>query len=100
MYVANLQQSLLLYQLIHALQCFTYIHTFDFAAHIAYNAGKEVVCMIEKKCRIIVTDFEYRLLVKAMAEFRNQLLEVQKPTEDINELLLKVIDAPNTRRWR
>lgn len=56
--------------------------------------------MTEKKRRIILTDFEHRLLVKAMAEFRNQLLEEQKPTEDINELLLKVIDAPKTRRWR
>lgn len=56
--------------------------------------------MTEKKRRIILTDFEHRLLVKAMVEFRNQLLEERKPTEDINELLLKVIDAPKTRRWR
>ena len=34
--------------------------------------------MIEKKRRIIVADFEYRLLVKALAEFRNQLLEAKK----------------------
>ena len=56
--------------------------------------------MTEKKCRIIITDFERRLLVKALAEFRNQLLEADKPTEDINELLLKIIDAPKARRWR
>lgn len=56
--------------------------------------------MIEKKRRIIVADFEYRLLVKALTEFRNQLLEEKKPTEDINALILKVIDAPKTRRWR
>lgn len=56
--------------------------------------------MIETKRRIIVTDFEHRLLVKALAEFRNQLLEVKKPTEDINALILKAIDASKTRRWR
>ena len=56
--------------------------------------------MKKTKRRIIATDFEYRLLVKALAEFRNQLLEVKKPTEDINALILKVIDAPKTRRWR
>lgn len=56
--------------------------------------------MTEKKRRIILTDFEHRLLVKALAQFRNELLENGKPTEDINELILKVIDAPKTRRWR
>lgn len=55
--------------------------------------------MTEKKYRIILTDFEFRLMIKALAEFRNQLLEAEKPTEDINALLLKVIDAPKTRRW-
>ncbi len=56
--------------------------------------------MTEKKRRIRVTDFEHRLLVKALAQFRSELLENGKPTEDINELLLKVIDAPKNRRWR
>ena len=56
--------------------------------------------MTEKKHRIILTDFEHRLLINALAHFRNELLETQKVTEDINALLLKVIDAPKTRRWR
>lgn len=55
--------------------------------------------MTEKKRRIILTDFEHRLMVRALPEFRNQLLEAEKPIEDINALLLKVIDAPKTRRW-
>lgn len=56
--------------------------------------------MTGKKRRIIVTDFEHRLLIKALSEFRNQLLEKQIPTEDINDLILKVIAAPKIRRWR
>ena len=56
--------------------------------------------MTEKKHRIILTDFEHRLLVNALVHFRNELLETQRPTEDINNLLLKIIDAPKTRRWR
>ena len=56
--------------------------------------------MTGKKRRITLTDFEYRLLVKALTEFRNQLLEAKKPTEDINALILKVIDAQKTKRWR
>ena len=56
--------------------------------------------MTEKKRRICVTDFEHRLLVKALVQFRRELLETGKPMEGINELLLEVIDAPKSRRWR
>ena len=52
--------------------------------------------MPKKKRKIIIGEFEQRILVKALVEFRNQLLGDGKPTEDINELILKVIDAPNT----
>ena len=56
--------------------------------------------MIKKKRRIIITKFEQRILVRALTEVRNQLLSASKPTEDINELILKVIDAPKYRWWR
>lgn len=56
--------------------------------------------MTEKKRRIVVTDFEHRLLVKALAQFRNELLRTGKPAEDINDLILKVIDAPKNKLWR
>ena len=56
--------------------------------------------MPKKKRKIIIGEFEQRILVKALVEFRNQLLGDGKPTEDINELILKVIDAPKYRWWR
>lgn len=56
--------------------------------------------MVKKKHRIIVTEFEQRLLVRALAEFRSQLLGDGKPTVDINDLILKVIDAPIYKWWR
>ena len=56
--------------------------------------------MVEKKRRIIITEFEQRILVKALVEFRNQLLEDNKPTDDVNELLLKTIDTAKHRWWR
>ena len=56
--------------------------------------------MAEKKRRIIITEFEQRILVKVLAEFRNQLLGDSKPTEDIDILILKVIDAPRYKWWR
>lgn len=56
--------------------------------------------MTSKKRRITLTDFEYRLLINALVDYRNKLLEESKPTEDVNELLVKVIDAPKHRWWR
>lgn len=39
-----------------------------------------------------VTDFECNLLINGMNEFRNMLLTEGLPTEDVDELLLKIID--------
>ena len=46
----------------------------------------------KKKVNLILSDFERRLLVNALIEWRNKLLQDNKPTEDINDLLLKVIN--------
>ena len=56
--------------------------------------------MAEKKRRITLSDFAYRLLINALVDYRNELLAANKPTEDVNELLVKVIDAPKHRWWR
>jgi hypothetical protein len=53
-----------------------------------------------KKRRLIITDFEKGLLINALMQFRNNALATGKPTEDINELILKVIDAPKKKWWR
>lgn len=56
--------------------------------------------MTGKKRRITLTDFEHRLLINALIDYRNKLLDANKPTEDVNELLIKVINTPKTRWWR
>ena len=33
-------------------------------------------------------------------DFRNDLIKEEKPTEDINDLILKVIDAPTKKEKR
>lgn len=53
-----------------------------------------------KKRRLIITDFEKGLLINALMQFRNSALAADKPTEDINELIVKVIDAPKKKWWR
>ena len=75
------------------------LHTFAFTVDVAYNTDEEVVRMTKKKCKIIIGEFEQRILVKALVEFRNQLLGDGRPTEDINDLILKVIDAPIYKWW-
>ena len=55
--------------------------------------------MAEEKRVVELTNFEYRLMVGGLASFRNDLIRKEKPTENVNELLLKVIDAPKKKRF-
>lgn len=55
--------------------------------------------MKEEKRVVELSDFEHRLLVSGLADLRSEMLRDHKPTEDINELLLKVIDAPSKKRF-
>ena len=47
---------------------------------------------MERKIKIKFTDFECNLLINGMNEFRNMLLAEDLPTEDVDELLMKIID--------
>lgn len=42
--------------------------------------------------KIKLTEFECNLLVNGMNKFRNMLLEQDLPTEDVEDLLIKIID--------
>ena len=55
--------------------------------------------MAEEKRVVELTNFEYRLMVGGLASFRNDLIREEKPTEDVTELLLKVIDATKKKRF-
>ncbi len=52
--------------------------------------------------RVLVTldGFEQRLMVNSLVNFRNDLLGTAKPTEDVEDLILKVIDAPPEKEPR
>ena len=56
--------------------------------------------MREEKRVITVNDFEQNLMINGINEFRNMLLEQGMPTEDVDKLLMKVIDAPPQRKRR
>lgn len=50
--------------------------------------------MTEEKVVVTLDCFEQRLMVNGLAGWRNDLIREDKPTEDVDDLLLKVIDAP------
>ena len=56
--------------------------------------------MAEEKKVVTLDDFEQRLMVSGLMDFRNDLLRDEKPTEDITELILKAIDAPTKKEKR
>ena len=47
---------------------------------------------MRRKIKVKFTDVECNLLINGMNEFRNMLLADGLPTEDVDELLLKIID--------
>ena len=55
--------------------------------------------MAEEKRVVELNGFEYRLMVNGLSDFRNDLIRDQKPTEDVDNLLLKVIDAPKKKHF-
>lgn len=54
----------------------------------------------DEKVVVTLDDFEQRLLVSGLADFRNDLIRDEKPTEDVDDLILKVIDAPTQKEKR
>ena len=56
--------------------------------------------MSGEKVVVTLDDFEQRLMVSGLADFRNDLIREDKPTEDVDDLILKVIDAPTKREKR
>lgn len=56
--------------------------------------------MADEKRIVAMDDFEHRLMVNSLNDFRNDLIRADKPHEDIDDLLLKVIDAPTQSKKR
>lgn len=56
--------------------------------------------MADEKRVVMLDDFEQRLMVNGLTDFRNDLLREDKPTEDVDNLILKVIDAPTKKERR
>ena len=55
--------------------------------------------MKTKRKYFYLDDFEHRLLVGCLMTVRNEYLHENKPIEDVDDLILKIIDAP-TKKMR
>ena len=49
------------------------------------------------KHKVTFDDFEHRLLVGCANEARTMYLEQNKPTEDVDDLLVKIIKSPSKK---
>ena len=54
---------------------------------------KDILKVIE------VDKIEYGILINALNEFRNKLIREDQDTEVVDEFLLKVLDAPENKRY-
>ena len=51
--------------------------------------------------RVLTLDrYEHGVVINALTEMRNDLLEEERPTDIVDEVLLKVIDAPTKKEKR
>ena len=52
-----------------------------------------------KEVKVLELDkYEYGIIINALNEFRNRVLEEGKDSEPIDEILLKVLEAPDKKR--
>ena len=59
--------------------------------------------MASHKKVVTIEEKDHRIMVLGLADYRNDAIRDGKPTDDIDDLLLKVIDAPPKRKrglWR
>jgi predicted N-formylglutamate amidohydrolase len=56
--------------------------------------------MKEEKRVITLDEYEHGVMVNALNELRNDLIEEQRSTDAVDDLLLKTIDAPTKKQKR
>ena len=54
---------------------------------------------MEQVC-VMMNDFEQRVVIKSLNEFRSFLIRNNYPTDDVDDILVKVIDADPPKKRR
>ena len=55
--------------------------------------------MAEKRV-VELNEFDHRVVIEALADRRNDFIAEQKPTEDVNSVLMQIIDAPTKKEHK
>ena len=56
--------------------------------------------MPEEKTYLEMDEYELGIITNALNDMRNELIEEKRPTDVVDDLLLKVIEAPKKKkRW-
>ena len=54
--------------------------------------------MREDEKVLVLDKYELGIVINALNQFRNQLIREKRITEPVDEVLLKAIDAPDTKK--
>ena len=54
---------------------------------------------MEKKYIIALYDYERRIMVNALNDLRNSLIQQSRYTDAVDDLMIKVIDTKPKRKW-
>ena len=69
----------------------------SFAVQCTCKGGFCIMKVKDVKHKVTLDDFEHRLLVGCVNVARTMYLEQNKPTEDVDDLLVKIIKAPSKK---
>ena len=54
---------------------------------------------MEKKYIIAFDDYERRIVVNALNDLRNSLIQQGRYTDAVNDIMIKIIDTKPKRKW-
>ncbi len=73
--------------------------TFDIQPTCLYNEGKKEGTAMGKVIQLKLDRYEHGLLVRALYEEWKQVLDAGADTAAIEDLILRVLDAPTRKRF-
>lgn len=69
----------------------------SFAVQCTCKGGLCIMKVQDVKHKVTLDDFEHRLLIGCVNAARTMFLEQNKPTEDVDDLLVKIIKSPSKK---
>ena len=54
---------------------------------------------MEKKYRLELDGYEYKIVVNALNDLRNSLIQQGRYTDAVDDIMIKIIDTKPKRKW-